>query len=53
MSTVDPLAVSLIVEVGPDLGSDGLVQLGCVSRAHGSLGKFKQKAAALEESKVR
>ena len=48
MSTVDPLAVSLIVEVGPDLGSDGLVQLGCVSRAHGSLRKFKQKTASLE-----
>ena len=48
MSTVDPLAIPAIVEVGSDLGSDGFVQLGCVSRAHGSLGKFKQKAAALE-----
>ena len=50
---MDPLAVSAIVEVGPDLGSDGLVQLGGVSRAHGSLRKFKEKAAALEGSKVR
>ena len=41
MSTVDPLAVPLVVEVGPDLGPDGFVQLGRVPGAHGSLGEFK------------
>ena len=51
VSTVDPLAVPVIVEVGPDLGPDGLVQLGCVSSAHGSLRQFKEKSAALEDRK--
>ena len=51
MSTVDPLAVPVIVEVGPDLGPDGLVQLGCISSAHGSLRQFKEKSAALEDTR--
>ena len=52
MSTVDPLAIPLIIEVGPDLGSDGFVQLGSVSSAYGSLREFKEKSAALERRKV-
>ena len=52
MSTVDPLAVPLIIEVRPDLGSDGFIQLGCVPGAHGSLGKLKEKPATLEKRKV-
>ena len=50
---MDPLAVPLIIEVRPDLGSDGFIQLGCVPGAHGSLGKLKEKSAALEKRKVR
>ena len=49
MSTVDPLAVPLVVEVGPDLGPDGFVQLGRVPGAHGSLGEFKEKSATLRK----
>ena len=52
MSTVDPLAIPLIIEVGPDLGSDGFVQLGSVSSAYGSLREFKEKSASLERRKV-
>ena len=48
VSTVDPLAVPVIVEVGPDLGPDRLVQLCSVAGDHRSLGQLKQQPPALE-----
>ena len=47
VGAVDPRAVAIVVEVGPDLGADGLVQLGVVAGEHGPLGQVVQEAAAL------
>ena len=43
-----PLAGALIVEVGPDLGPDRLVQLCGIAGDHRSLGQLKQQPPALE-----
>ena len=43
-----PLALAPVVEVGQDLGPDGLVQLGCVPSDHGTLRQVKQQPPSLE-----
>ena len=47
-----PLARAAVVEVGPDLGPDRLVQLRRVPRRHGALGQVEQEAPALGHSKL-
>ena len=43
-----PLALAPVVEVGQDLGPDGLVQLRRVASDHGPLGQVKQEPAPLK-----
>ena len=52
VGTVDPGAVAIVVEVGPDLGPDGLVQLRVVAGQHGPLGQVKQHPTTLAQNYV-
>ena len=49
VGAVYPLALAPVVEVGQDLGPDGLVQLCCVASDHGPLGQVKQQPPSLNK----